>query len=63
MSRGRNLAYSAEHNVFILETSPKVANGKGAQIWTYRYQPATSAARPAAPADLVATSDTGAVTL
>jgi fibronectin type 3 domain-containing protein len=63
MSRGRNLAFSAEHNVFILETSPKEAKGTGAQVWTYRYKKATADKLPAAPADLEAATDRDKVTL
>lgn len=54
MSRSRNLGFSTEHNVFILETSPKAKNGKGAEIWTYRYKKAVPEKRPAAPVDLQA---------
>jgi hypothetical protein len=63
MSRGRNLAYSAEHNVFILETAPKAGKGKGAEIWTYRYKKATPDSRPAAPADPTALAEPGKVLL
>jgi fibronectin type 3 domain-containing protein len=63
MSRGRNLAYSAEHNVFILETAPKATSGKGAQVWTYRYRKAPPDARPAAPADPVALTRPDKVTV
>jgi hypothetical protein len=38
MSRSRNLAFSPEHNVFILDSNPAALKGKGAQIWTYRYK-------------------------
>lgn len=56
MSRARNLGFSPEHNVFILETGPKASRGKGVQVWTYRTQQASPGAGPAAPADLVATA-------
>jgi hypothetical protein len=39
MSRSRNLAFSPEHNVFILDLNPAALKGKGAQIWTYRIGP------------------------
>ena len=52
MSRSRNLGFSVEHNLFILELSPKETKGTGTQIWTYRYKKAVPSARPAAPADL-----------
>src|SRR5262249_43362355 len=37
MSRSRNLSFSAEHNIFILETSSREGKGKAPEIWTYRY--------------------------
>lgn len=52
MSRSRNLGYSAEHNVFILELAPQAQKGRGAEIWTYRYKKAAPDKRPAAPANL-----------
>ena len=55
MSRSRNLSYSAEHNVFILETSSKEGRGRQPQIWTYRYKK-----RPAGPATRPADERTGA---
>jgi hypothetical protein len=53
MSRSRNLGYSAEHNVFVLETGPKAKGGKGAEIWTYRYKQAPEK-RATPPTDLEA---------
>jgi hypothetical protein len=47
MSRSRNLDFDAEHNVFILELSPKERKGTGTQIWTYRYRKAAPEKRPA----------------
>jgi fibronectin type 3 domain-containing protein len=49
MSRSRNLSFSAEHNVFILDTNPAAQKGTSAQIWTYRYKTAPADKRPAAP--------------
>jgi hypothetical protein len=43
-SRSRNLAYSSELNLFILETT---AVSGGPQVWTYRYRKAEPAAVPA----------------
>jgi fibronectin type 3 domain-containing protein len=63
MSRSRNLSYSAEHNVFILETTSKESKGNGPQLWTYRYQKAPSDKRPAPPTDLRARTDAGKATL
>lgn len=45
MSRSRNLTYSPEHNLFILES---LAPGQGVQMWTYRYRAAPADPRPAA---------------
>jgi hypothetical protein len=59
MSRSRNLAFVAEHNIFIMET---MAARGGPQIWTYRYKKAPVDPRPAPPTDLrVVTSDNAAV--
>jgi hypothetical protein len=63
MSRSRNLGFSPAHNAFILETGPKAGNGKGAQIWTYRYRKAGPDRRPAAPEDLEALAERGKVVL
>jgi len=72
MSRSRNLAYSPEHNVFLLELNPAALKGKGAQIWTYRYRSATAAFREgesaargrlAPPANLQVETDAGRVAL
>jgi hypothetical protein len=61
MSRSRNLGFSAEHNVFLLETGPKATNGKGAQIWTYRYKKADRHPKP--PTDLEASVEKDKVVL
>lgn len=59
MSRSRNLDFDAEHNVFILELSPKEQKGKGSQVWTYRYRKADKRLTP--PADVtVVTENAGA---
>jgi hypothetical protein len=63
MSRSRNLAYSPEHNVFILDLNPAALKGKGAQIWTYRLRQAPAATQLSPPANLQAESDTARVTL
>jgi hypothetical protein len=63
MSRSRNLAYDAEHNVFLLELAPKAKNGKGAEIWTYRYRKPLPAERPAAPTGLQASAEPDRVVL
>jgi hypothetical protein len=52
MSRARNLGYSPELNVFILELAPQALKGKGAEVWTYRMKKASPAKAPAAPVDL-----------
>jgi hypothetical protein len=62
MSRSRNLDFSPEHNVFILETVPQ-PRGKTPEIWTYRYAKAPPATRPDRPADLRAVTSADAVTL
>ena len=47
MSRSRNLAFSEEDNVFILESSAQTGKGSEPQIWTYRYRkPGTLAPTP-----------------
>jgi hypothetical protein len=63
MSRSRNLAFSPEHNVFILDLKPSALKGKGAQIWTYRYQAAPAARRFLPPGKVQADTDTGRVAL
>jgi hypothetical protein len=63
MSRSRNLAFSPEHNVFILDLNPAALKGKGAQIWTYRYQPAPAVKRLASPDNVQAETSAGRVTL
>ncbi len=59
MSRSRNLGYSAEDNVFILETSSKEGRGRAPQIWTYRYKKAPATSRPAPPPDLQVVTEVG----
>lgn len=59
MSRSRNLAYSVEDNLFILETSSKDGKGNAPQIWTYRYKKAPADKRPAPPTNLQAVTDRG----
>ncbi len=62
MSRSRNLDFSAEHNLFILETSSREGRGKAPEIWTYRYRKAETAQPLAAPTDLnVVTDESSAV--
>jgi hypothetical protein len=56
MSRSRNLSYSADLNLFILETQVK---GKGPQIWTYRYKKAAPDDRPEAPNGLKVVTQQG----
>jgi len=63
MSRARNLGFSPRHNVFILDSNPAQTNGKGSQIWTYRYGKAPVDPLPAAPANLEALTGTDRVTL
>jgi hypothetical protein len=63
MSRSRNLGYSAEHNVFILETSSKEGRGKAPQIWTYRYKKAPASSLPRPPSDLQVVTESGKATL
>jgi hypothetical protein len=47
--RSRNLSFSPEHNVFILEISN---TNNRPELWTYRYANASTAQRPAAPNNL-----------
>jgi fibronectin type 3 domain-containing protein len=61
MSRSRNLSYSREHNLFILELVAK--DDKAAQIWTYRYKKAPADPRPASPANLQVETAAGMATL
>jgi len=63
MSRGRNLGYSAEHNVFILESMPKEQKGTGPQIWTYRYKKAPVDPRPQPPAEVKVVTQPGKAVL
>jgi hypothetical protein len=60
-TRRRNLSYSQEHNLFILELAP--VKGEANEIWTYRYQEPPAAKRPQPPTDLVAVTDAGKVSL
>lgn len=48
-SRSRNLSFSVEDNLFILET---MAVGGGPQIWTYRFKKRGTKPRPKPPTDL-----------
>ncbi|MCI0457282.1 MAG: fibronectin type III domain-containing protein [Gemmataceae bacterium] len=63
MSRSRNLAFSPEHNVFILELSAKEGRGSAPEIWTYRYKKAQPDRRPAPPSDLIVVTDSGGTRL
>jgi fibronectin type 3 domain-containing protein len=63
MSRSRNLVYDAEHNVFLLELSPKASRGYGAQLWTYRFKTAVPSKVPAAPTNLEVTTAADKATL
>jgi hypothetical protein len=63
MSRSRNLAFSPGHNAFILELTPAALKGKGAQIWTYRYQAAPAVYRLGCPAALQANTRLDGVAL
>jgi hypothetical protein len=63
MSRSRNLAFSPEHNVFILDLNPAALKGKGAQVWTYRYQTLPALKPLARPEDVQAETNAGRVTL
>ncbi len=58
-SRSRNLAFSPEHNLFILES---MAVDAGLQLWTYRYRKA-SGRGPAAPTALEVATDSDRATL
>ncbi len=59
-SRSRNLTFSAEHNVFMLELS---STNNRPELWTYRYKKAGSSSRPVAPANLEAMTESNKVTL
>ena len=64
MSRSRNLSYIAEENLFILETVPPTTPWpQSAQIWTYRIKNAPANKQPAAPTDLVVTTESDKATL
>lgn len=56
MSRSRNLDFSPDHNVFLLDLNPAALRGKGAQIWTYRYKEVPVPPQPVPPANLTATT-------
>src|SRR6185503_7346824 len=59
-SRSRNLAFDAERNVFLLESSSARSNRP--EIWTYRYAAAPPPdLRPAPPAELEAVTEDGGV--
>lgn len=58
MSRSRNLSYSAEHNLFILELTGK---DRGNEIWTYRYK--KGAAKPLPPPNLEVVTAPGKASL
>lgn len=58
-SRSRNLDFSPEHNIFILET---MAAGGGPQIWTYRLKNAGPDKTPLPPTDVeIESKDASAV--
>src|SRR5262249_19346583 len=63
MSRSRNLAFSPEHGVFILDLNPSALKGKGAQVWTYRYKSGPASKRLAPPASVQANTAADRVTL
>src|SRR5262249_12721294 len=63
MSRSRNLAFSPEHNVFILDLNRAALKGKGWQIWTPRHQAAPAVRRLAPPAGVQAETAAGRVAL
>lgn len=63
MSRSRNLSFSEEHNLFILETTSKESKGNGPEIWTYRLRRAPTDKRPAPPSDVHLSTDSGKVVL
>ena len=63
MSRSRNLGFSLEHNVFILDTNPAAKKGTGAEIWTYRVKKAAAQKSPAAPLKLEAVTSPDRVLL
>jgi hypothetical protein len=57
MSRSRNMSYSPEHNVFILDLNPSASKGKGSQIWTYRSNSAPADKRPRSPEQVEAVTE------
>jgi hypothetical protein len=63
MSRSRNLGFSAEHNLFILETSAQEGRGQAPEVWTYRYRPRPPERGPAPPTGLRVLTDAGRATL
>jgi hypothetical protein len=60
LSRSRNLGFSPEHNVFLLET---IVGGQGPQLWTYRYGKAPPDQRPLPPTNLTLTTRRGSARL
>jgi hypothetical protein len=63
MSRSRNLAFSTEHKVFLLETNPAKSRGTGAQLWTYRYKKVAPRKLPLPPVNLEAVTGADKVVL
>src|SRR5262249_32778941 len=63
MSRSRNMSYLPDRNLFLLDTNPASMKGKGAEIWTYRFQDAPAAAKILPPKSLEAVTDADRVTL
>jgi hypothetical protein len=59
-SRSRNLVFSPEHNLFILELS---STNNRPELWTYRYRKAEPPLRPASPTNLELLTDIGKVNL
>ena len=59
-SRSRNLTFSPEHNLFILELS---STNNRPELWSYRYKAADVAQRLAPPADLQVVTRTRRATL
>jgi fibronectin type 3 domain-containing protein len=60
-SRARNLGYSADDNLFLLESV--AADKSGPQLWTYRYANAPGERRPAPPTDLRVATQPGKAAL
>jgi hypothetical protein len=59
-SRSRNLTFSPEQNLFILELS---STNNRPELWTYRYGKPNAPERPAAPANLEVLTDSAKVSL